>query len=201
MNKRMYFMLSLLLVMTTSLKAQVVIGTNAAEPVASAVLDLNSGIDGNLGLLLPRVALESATDEETIKDPATGLMVYADGTGGLAAGIYVWSGSAWTSVPDPVGPTETKKDVVGKDGHLYRPGIGYGTGNGAIECDAGYTWTSADTLTKNVLAVDWLEAFGSIEVRGGVGGNRYYWVRSYDYITTWGSDQNSGWKVGICRSN
>ncbi|MDR0865969.1 MAG: hypothetical protein LBO74_13700 [Candidatus Symbiothrix sp.] len=92
MNKRMYFMLSLLLVMTTGLKAQVVIGTNAAEPVASAVLDLNSGIDGNLGLLLPRVALESATDEETIKDPATGLMVYADGTGGLAAGVYVWDG-------------------------------------------------------------------------------------------------------------
>ncbi|MDR0863415.1 MAG: Ig-like domain-containing protein [Candidatus Symbiothrix sp.] len=95
MNKRMYFMLSLLLVMTTGLKAQVVIGTNVAEPESSAVLDLNSGIDGNLGLLLPRVPLTAEDDDTTIPNPATGLLVYADGTGGLEAGVYAWDGSKW----------------------------------------------------------------------------------------------------------
>ncbi|MDR0865238.1 MAG: hypothetical protein LBO74_09970 [Candidatus Symbiothrix sp.] len=102
MNKRMYFMLSLLLVMTTSLKAQVVIGTNAAEPVASAVLDLNSGIDGNMGLLLPRVPLIAEDDATTIPSPATGLMVYATGTDGLAAGVYVWDGTKWVTAKSSI---------------------------------------------------------------------------------------------------
>ncbi|MDR0864915.1 MAG: hypothetical protein LBO74_08290, partial [Candidatus Symbiothrix sp.] len=102
----MYFMLSLLLVMTTGLKAQVVIGTNAAEPVASAVLDLNSGIDGNLGLLLPRVALTGDKDVTTIPSPATGLMVYATGTDGLAAGVYVWDGTKWETEGSPISHPE-----------------------------------------------------------------------------------------------
>jgi hypothetical protein len=95
MNKKIYFMLSLLLVITIGLKAQVVIGTNAAEPESSAVLDLNSGINGDLGLLLPRVPLTAEDDDETIPSPATGLMVYSTGTAGLAAGVYVWDGTQW----------------------------------------------------------------------------------------------------------
>jgi hypothetical protein len=108
--KKMIFGLLSLLLLTTGMKAQVVIGTKAAEVESSAVLDLNSGIDGNLGLLLPRVPLTSETDAVTIPSPAIGLMVYADGIGGLAAGVYAWDGSKWqtnesnssVTVPDPV---------------------------------------------------------------------------------------------------
>jgi hypothetical protein len=84
----------LLAVITTGLNAQVTIGS-LSEPAPSAVLDLNTGGLGNLGFLLPRIALTSDTDDETIDSPAVGLMVYADGTGGLPAGIYVWDGAKW----------------------------------------------------------------------------------------------------------
>jgi hypothetical protein len=100
---KIYILLLLLIVSASGLQAQVSIGSEA-EPAASAVLDLNSGGNGKRGLLLPRIALTSETDAETILSPATGLMVYADGTAGLAAGVYVWDGEKWkgaTNEPEP----------------------------------------------------------------------------------------------------
>ncbi len=66
-----------------------------ADP--SAMLDITSS---NKGLLLPRVALVSLTDNvNPINNPATGLVIYNLGTGGVAAtGIYFWSGSAWVQL-------------------------------------------------------------------------------------------------------
>ncbi|WP_048510926.1 hypothetical protein [Chryseobacterium sp. FH2] len=73
------------------------IGTNT--PNASAILDIN--VDGlpsgnKKGFLGPKVALTSQTDQVTIPSPATGLLVYNLGTGGLTYNGYVfWNGTEW----------------------------------------------------------------------------------------------------------
>jgi hypothetical protein len=57
------------------------------------MLDIDAN---NKGLLIPRVALTSATDATTISSPATSLLVYNTGTGGLTpAGYYYWDGNKW----------------------------------------------------------------------------------------------------------
>lgn len=67
------------------------IGTNT--PNSSAILDVN--VDGlpsgsKKGFLGPKVALDSYTDQMTISSPATGLLVYNLGTGGLTYSGYVF---------------------------------------------------------------------------------------------------------------
>ncbi|GIV29652.1 MAG: hypothetical protein KatS3mg028_0718 [Bacteroidia bacterium] len=69
------------------------IGINAtgAVPDNSAGLDVNFS---NKGLLIPRVGLTSSTDAATIPSPATSLLVYNTGTGGLTpAGYYYNAGT------------------------------------------------------------------------------------------------------------
>lgn len=74
--------------------AQTGIGT--ATPHASAKLDVSST---NKGFLPPRITLTSSTDNTTIPNPATALLVYNTGSNvNLAAGYYYWSGSAWTKI-------------------------------------------------------------------------------------------------------
>ncbi|MDO3426195.1 hypothetical protein QWT87_14935 [Chryseobacterium sp. APV1] len=73
------------------------IGTNS--PNSSALLDVNA--DGlasgsKKGFLGPKAALTSQTDQITIPSPATGLLVYNLGTGGLVYNGYVfWNGTEW----------------------------------------------------------------------------------------------------------
>ncbi|MCX6192894.1 MAG: hypothetical protein NTX34_00065 [Cytophagales bacterium] len=74
--------------------AQTGIGT--ATPHASAKLDVSST---NKGFLPPRITLTSSTDNTTIPNPATALLVYNTGSNvNLAAGYYYWSGSNWESI-------------------------------------------------------------------------------------------------------
>jgi len=97
-------LLALLLSGTAATAAQaqnnVGIGTNAANPAPSAVLDLSST---SQGLLAPRM---SQAQRNAIGAPATGLLVYqTDNT----PGFYVYTGSAWTAVAGsgtqgPIGP-------------------------------------------------------------------------------------------------
>src|ERR1700741_3580209 len=63
-----------------------------ADP--SATLELSAT---NKGLLFPRVDLVSLTNNTSpVNNPATGLVVYNTGNGGVSAtGIYFWSGSTW----------------------------------------------------------------------------------------------------------
>jgi len=85
------FVIFFLLLLNISLKAQVAINTDGSTPDASAMLDVKSS---NGGILIPRVALTSATDAVTIASPATALLVYNDGTGGLTpAGFYYNNGT------------------------------------------------------------------------------------------------------------
>lgn len=71
--------------------AQVGIGTTA--PDNSSILHLNST---NKGLLITSVAITSANDNTTIASPATGLLIWNNGTGGFSpAGFYYWNNSQW----------------------------------------------------------------------------------------------------------
>ncbi|WP_313581823.1 hypothetical protein [Chishuiella sp.] len=56
-------------------------------------MDLTSD---NKGFLPPRVSLVSSTDVNTIKNPATGLIVYNIGTSTFAAGYYYFNGTEWS---------------------------------------------------------------------------------------------------------
>ncbi len=71
--------------------AQVAVNTDGSSPDPSAMLDVKSSAGG---ILIPRVALTSATDATTISSPAPSLLVYNTGTGGLTpAGFYYNAGT------------------------------------------------------------------------------------------------------------
>lgn len=78
--------------MSSITKAQNVgISSTGLMPDNSAGLDVNFS---NKGLLIPRVALTSVNDAATIPSPATSLLVYNNGTGGLTpAGYYYNAGT------------------------------------------------------------------------------------------------------------
>ncbi len=79
--------------------AQTGIGTST--PDASAKLEVSAS---NKGFLPPRVTLTGASDNSTIANPATGLLIYNTGNNsGLTAGYYYWSGSAWTTISTSTG--------------------------------------------------------------------------------------------------
>lgn len=83
----------LILLFSVPMFAQVGIGPNSFTPNAAAGLEVSFT---NKGVLLPRIALTSATDVTTIPSPVTSLLVYNTGTGGLTpAGFYYWNGSQW----------------------------------------------------------------------------------------------------------
>ena len=79
---------------TIHLSAQTGIGTTS--PHASAKLEVNAT---DKGFLPPRVTLTSSSDNSTIPNPATGLLVYNTGTNaGLRAGYYYWNGANWSTI-------------------------------------------------------------------------------------------------------
>ena len=83
-----------LCLISVSVFAQTGIGTTT--PDASAKLEVNAT---NKGFLPPRVTLTSGTDNTTIANPATGLLVYNTGNNaGLAAGYYFWNGGTWATI-------------------------------------------------------------------------------------------------------
>jgi hypothetical protein len=105
MKKNYFFLLPALALLTCAgLQAQVTIGGNT-DPVAGALLDLNSDVKG--GLLLSNIAIEdlgkipanellgisSGQDENP---NLRGMIVYNTGTDNVPAGIYVWNGYYWT---------------------------------------------------------------------------------------------------------
>jgi hypothetical protein len=82
------------------------VGINAdgSAPNTSAMLDIDvSALDANSkkGLLIPRVSLQSTSDQTTIPTPATGLLVYntnASITSGNGTGFYYFNGTSWVSL-------------------------------------------------------------------------------------------------------
>jgi len=128
--KSIVAILSFLTLLNIPSMGQVGIGT--VTPDASAMLDVTSTTKG---FLPPRVALTGTTDVATISSPATGLLVYNLGTGGLAtAGYYYWNGSAWTA--------------LGGGSNLYTAD-GTLSGNRTVSTAGGYTLTFSPQTTFN----------------------------------------------------
>ncbi len=74
------------------------IGINAsgASPQASAALDIDFS---HMGILIPRIALLSNTDNTTIASPATSLLVFNTSTASdISPGFYYWDGSKWLRI-------------------------------------------------------------------------------------------------------
>ena len=87
------------LLVSAGIYAQTGIGTTS--PDASAKLDVSAS---NKGFLPPRVTLTSQTDNSTIPNPATGLLVYNTGNNpNLVAGYYYWNGSNWATIATATG--------------------------------------------------------------------------------------------------
>ncbi|GHV20773.1 hypothetical protein FACS189428_0210 [Clostridia bacterium] len=102
MKKMMILMLTLLIWGSASMNSQVLIGSQlegADNPTPGSILDLQS--DGSLGLLMPSVTLEKATQWAPVTGSAVeGMTVFnnsnsvADGLTGK--GIYVWANNEWS---------------------------------------------------------------------------------------------------------
>ncbi|MFM6938534.1 MAG: hypothetical protein ACKOXC_09330 [Aquirufa sp.] len=76
-------------------------GIGTTTPDASAKLEVNAS---NKGFLPPRVTLSSGTDNTTIPNPATGLLIYNTGNNpNLVAGYYYWNGSNWATIATATG--------------------------------------------------------------------------------------------------
>lgn len=89
----------LFLFITFYAEAQTGIGTTT--PDASAKLEVSAN---NKGFLPPRVTLTSGTDNSTIPNPATGLLVYNTGNNpNLVAGYYYWNGANWATIANATG--------------------------------------------------------------------------------------------------
>jgi hypothetical protein len=92
-------LITLFLFVSSAAFAQTGIGTTT--PDASAKLDISST---NKGFLPPRITLTSLTDNTTIPNPATGLLVYNTGNNvGLVAGYYYWNGTSWATIATATG--------------------------------------------------------------------------------------------------
>jgi len=120
----------------------IAINTIGANADNSAALDISSpatastGASGSRqGVLIPRVSLASITDVGGFYTPATSLLVYNDGTGGLTpAGFCYWNGTQWVQIgaagpSGAVGATGVTGAVgaTGNTGATGAAGLGYGT--------------------------------------------------------------------------
>lgn len=69
---------------------------NSAETDPSAILRVDAT---NKGVLLPRVKLTGRKDQETIKNPTAGLLVYNEGTTTFPIiGYLFWNGEEWRAI-------------------------------------------------------------------------------------------------------
>lgn len=160
MHYRIATVLSILLcgLSFSSFSQNVGINTSGATPSKNAILDLNTGNNRNLGLIVPHVSLKSLTsfsppiaNANTTSD--TGLTVYnTNSSVGNGIGCYCWNGSQWVFAgyisnkasyqASPSNPSATKSTygvMMGLKGYITPTssgtvliiisGIAYNTGN------------------------------------------------------------------------
>lgn len=158
--------------------AQTGIGTST--PHASAKLDVSAT---DKGFLPPRVTLTSVTDATTIPSPATGLLVYNNGTVGLQAGYYYWNGSRWATIAtasspdqtvDYVSVTRTTVQTVNEGGNILfnqinGGNIPYNTSTGLFTLIAGKTYRltgcvaiSSSNASAEEINVQWKNGNGDL---------------------------------------
>jgi len=149
----------------TSLHAQVAINNSAANPDASAILDLQSGNSGvNKGFLPQAVTLTNVNTAAPVVTPAVGLIVYspAGPVGGNGAGYYYWNGLAWASMNSSIGGTGSNNFVA-----RWTPNATT-LGTGMIE-DNGTTVGINSTPTKAMLYVNSTKAAADSAIGATIG--------------------------------
>ncbi|MBT8277163.1 MAG: hypothetical protein KJO39_13540 [Bacteroidia bacterium] len=120
MMKNTFF--ALFLITSFNLLAQVGIGNTAPQ----AALDIQSG---SQGVLLPRVALTSVTDNVTVVNPNGGVLaestlVYNTGSAGLSTpGFYYWNSSQWIQLADDSPKVYVGKAIITGTGTLVISGL------------------------------------------------------------------------------
>ncbi|HOV84070.1 MAG TPA: tail fiber domain-containing protein [Paludibacteraceae bacterium] len=112
------------------------INTTGAEAHSSAGLDIDFS---NKGLLIPRVALTSTTDAITIPSPATGLMVYNTGTGGLSLAGYYYNAGTSSS------PNWVHLSTTGLDGSGTATRVAFWSGTNTLSSNANLYWDNTNS--------------------------------------------------------
>lgn len=130
------------------------VGIGTTEPSLSSVLDITA-IDK--GVLIPRIALTSPTDQVTIPSPATGLLVYNTGVGALAyKGFVFWNGTEWRSINNTttINPSITGLNCSGaaSSPQIFTSGVPY-SGTLAVPYSNGNggSYQGGSTFTQNGL--------------------------------------------------
>ena len=174
--KKSIYVSCLLFILTTSIKAQVGVGTTTPE--TSAMLEVKST---SKGFLLPRV---TATEKNSIVSPATGLIVYqTDGT----KGFYYYEGSSWNLLPSasnvvPYTLATGPVNLGSYDLTVNNITIGRGTGNISSNTVNGYqslySNTSGSYNTVNGYQSLYSNTSGSYNIANG-------YQALYSNITGW----------------
>lgn len=102
-SARFIFLFFLASCLSSNLFAQKNVGIGTQTPDASAILELFAN---DKGLLIPRVSLDSITDQTTIASPTTSLLVYNNNPtikNGNGVGFYYWDGAKWLQALGPKG--------------------------------------------------------------------------------------------------
>src|SRR5690554_1987062 len=77
------------------------VGIGTSTPHVSSILEINAT---NKGVLIPRVALTSTSDQATITQLVESLLVYNTNTASdVTPGFYYWTGTAWQALGGSVG--------------------------------------------------------------------------------------------------
>jgi hypothetical protein len=95
MKQFLLFAGALFILATARAQQGVSISADGSSPHGSAMLDIRSS---SKGLLIPRM---SALQRSSISNPATGLLVYQQGS--AADGFYYYNGSNWVALAAPAG--------------------------------------------------------------------------------------------------
>ncbi|HTB32591.1 MAG TPA: hypothetical protein VK808_11225, partial [Bacteroidia bacterium] len=173
-------------------KAQIAINNTAANPDASAILDLKTGNTGvNKGFLPQSVALTNVTTAAPVVSPATGLIVFSSTapTGGNGTGYYYWNGTAWASLNNTFSGAGTNNYVARwtpngttlGTGLIQDNGTGVGINNAPVSGNMLYVsstghvgiYSSGDSAVAAYGSWDGVKGFGTfygVEGHGNTGG-------------------------------
>ncbi len=146
------------------------IGIGTVNPDSSALLEIKAT---DKGILLPRVALTSATDQSTISSPATGLMVYNTGMANMKyVGYVFWNGSEWRTFNNSSTSVGTLESIICSSISLspgtYTVGIPY-TGTLSVPYTGGNggTYTAQTITSTGVTGLTATLSAGSFAVGSG----------------------------------
>ncbi|MBP8945440.1 MAG: hypothetical protein KBG25_06055 [Paludibacteraceae bacterium] len=178
MKKHILFLITCGLLSTHALFAQMSINTTGTQADPSAGLDVDFS---NKGLLIPRIALSSKTDATTIPNPATGLMVYNTGTGGLSLAGYYYNAGTSSS------PNWVHLSTTGLDGSGEATQVAFWTGTNTLSSNANLYWDN----TNSRLGIGTSTPATNLEINGNVLATAFKGTGNYQSV--WSSWGNSIW--------